>query len=281
MANDPILPLLEAALAPDALSWLVTERAALTSAGAERLGVLLPQLARRMGRDPLGGSRVEATDARVDLAAWRLCDGAGYALLEAAGATPDELVDLYLHGDMEERSIVLRSMAFLPLTNATLRLLGEVQRTNTGAHVEAGALDSNLATRALDAGLLPREDFHRLVLKLAFSDLPVWRLFGALDHADTELSGMLQDYATEREAAGRSVWLDTYRFIGRAPTDGSIARLIGGLEHGDDALRLAAAEGVLALGDAAVVPYAEARLPREARTEIRLVLERFCTEAAS
>ena len=150
-----------------------------------------------------------------------------------------------------------------------------MQRTNTGAHVEAGALDSNLATRALDAGLLPREDFHRLVLKLAFSDLPVWRLFGALDHADAELSGMLQDYATEREAAGRGVWLDTYRFLGRAPTEGSVARLIGGLEHGDDALRRAAAEGALALGHKDLVPYAAARLPREPREAVRAVLQRI------
>ena len=48
-------------------------------------------------------------------------------------------------------------------------------------------------------------DWNRLILKLAFIDLPLRRAFDAERHANTELSRMLQGLATEREAAGRSV----------------------------------------------------------------------------
>jgi hypothetical protein len=86
---------------------------------------------------------------------------------------------------------------------------------------------------------------------------------------------MLQDLATEREAAGRAVWRDTWRLIGRAPCPGTVARLVGGLEHGDDGIRLAAAEGLLALGQAELVPFAAERFAREAREPIRSLLRRL------
>ena len=189
------------------------------------------------------------------------------------------LLDLYLHGDLEERAIVLRCMAFLPITDVTVRLFGEMQRTNTVMHYEAGALDSNLAVRALktggeDAGFT-RQDFRRLVLKLAFLDLPLWRLFGALEEVSPTLAETLLSYATEREAANRTVWKDTYRVLGQAPVPGAAARLLGGIEHGDDETRLAAAEGLLALGRADLAPYARERLEREPRAAIREVLAKI------
>ena len=180
---------------------------------------------------------------------------------------------------LEERAIVLRCLAILPITAATVQLFGEMQRTNTAFHFGAGALDSNLAVRALreggdDAGFT-RDDFHRLVLKTAFLDLPIWRMFGALDEADETLSAMLRDYATEREAAGRSVWIDTDRFLGRAPVSGSVARILGNLEHGDDSTRLAAAEGLLALNRPDLASYAKERLDREPREPVRAVIEKI------
>jgi hypothetical protein len=83
---------------------------------------------------------------------------------------------------------------------------------------------------------------------------------------------MLQDLATEREAAGRAVWRDTARLIGRAPCPGTTARLVGGLEHGDDGVRLAAAEGLLAMRRGELAAFAAERLPREPREAIRAVL---------
>jgi hypothetical protein len=269
-----VRPLLDARLDADARAFLERAERELEERGSSHLPVLFPQLARKLGRHGLGGSRVLEGEMDVDLSAWRTCDAGGALLLERASTDGDLLLDLYLHGDLEERTIVLRSLALSEPSRETVRLLGEVQRTNTGVHVEAGALDSNLVVRTLDAGVgFQKGDFRRMVLKIAFLDLPVWRMFGALDRADEELSGMLIAYATEREAAGRSVWLDTYRFIGRAPTDGAVARLLGGLEHGSDPVRLAAAEGLNALAREDLAPFLRERLPREPRGEIVKLLE--------
>ncbi|MDJ0975082.1 MAG: EboA domain-containing protein [Planctomycetota bacterium] len=272
-----ILPVLDPVLTDDARAWLAKARETLAEKGAAHLPILFPQLARTIGRHGLGGARVQVEDADVDLAAWRACDAAGLVLIQDANPSAAVHTDLFLHGDIEERTIALRALAFQPIGEATVDLLGEIQRTNTTAHFEAGGLDSNLVVRAVDAGGedagFTRADFNRFVLKMAFSDLPLERAFDGLRYASAELSHMLQDFATEREAAGRAVWTDTYRFIGRAPTEGTRARLVGGLEHGDDGTRLAAAEGVRDLGDASLTAYAKERLPREPREGIRAVLE--------
>ena len=273
--------LLDTALDDTSRGWLAEARGALAERGAGHLPVLWAQLARRLGRTRLDASVVQDGESEVDLGAWRACDAAGLLLMVDADPDDELVLDLYLHGDLEERAIALRCLAFRPVTPATVRLFGEMQRTNTVLHYEAGALDSNLAVRALrsggeDAGFT-RADFQRLVLKLAFLDLGLWRMFGALDESTPELAATLQSYATEREAANRTVWKDTCRVIGHAPVPGTAARLLGGIEHGDDETRLAAAEGLLALGRRDLAPYARERLEREPRAAIRDVLEQVAS----
>ena len=262
-------------------TWLADARRQLAERGVGHLPVLWAQLARRIGRARLDAGVVRDGDVEVDLGAWRACDAAGLLLMGDAEPADEMVLDLYLHGDLEERAIVLRGLAFRPVGPATVRLFGEMQRTNTVLHYEAGALDSNLAVRALHAGGenagFTRADFERLVLKLAFLDLGLWRMFGALEESTPQLAAILQSYATEREAANRTVWKDTYRVIGHAPVPGTTARLLGGIEHGDDETRLAAAEGLLALGRADLAPFARERLEREPRAAIRDVLEQVAT----
>lgn len=266
---------LNAALSEDARAFLKEAKAR----GVDGLSAILPALARRMGRTPLGGGlhRIEVADGRavvIDLDQLRLCDAAGMELLEHTAPTDAQRVDLYLAGDMEERTIVLRSIAIRPITDATLRLLEEVQRTNVESHFIACALDSNLAIRAREHGAFDEAAFNRLMLKAAFLGLPLERMKEATDGANPELSRMLQDLATEREAAGRGVWADTCRMVGHAPTAGSIARIVGGLEHGDDRLRLSAALAVGLLPKGAYADLIKERVAREPRPEIRAALER-------
>jgi hypothetical protein len=183
-------------------------------------------------------------------------------------------LELYFHGDIEERAMVLRSMACRPLDAATITLLEEAQRTNTAHHLEAAVCDSDLLARGAGLSGFGIAGFNRMVLKIAFVDLPLARLFAAENHANPELSRMLQDLATEREAAGRRVWRDTNRMIARAPTAGTRARIAGGLEHGDDAQRLAAAEGLQHLGDPELRAMARERLDREPVPGIRTAISR-------
>ena len=242
-----------------------------------RLPVVFPGLPRRTARSPVGGGRREFGDALVDLDAFRVCDLIAAYLTTSINATADELIDVFLHGDIEERAMLLRSLTFLPLGDATQRLMIEVLRTNIVLHLEAALCDHNLLTRAIRAGAVDNDTGNRLLLKFAFVDLPLRRAYGAEEQASEELSRMLQDLATEREAAGRSVWRDTWRMLGRAPCQGSLARLIGGLEHGDDGVRHAAADGLLLLTErgAGIAHFAKERIPREPRAEIRELLERL------
>ena len=233
-----------------------------------------PQLPRRVGRSPLGSGRLQAAEIELDLAAWRSCDAAALQLLHAARATDQQLVTLFEHGDSEERTLVLRCLQALPVTTATVRLLAEAQRTNVQTLFEAATCDGNLLARACGQLDYDLTTFNKTLLKLAFLNLPLARAFGAQRHANPELSRMLQDLATEREAAGRAVWADTNRLIARAPTAGTRARLVGGLEHGDDGQRLAAAEGIGLLNQRDFDPFVRERLAREPRAAIRAALER-------
>ncbi|MEO6596628.1 MAG: EboA domain-containing protein [Planctomycetota bacterium] len=243
-----------------------------------RLAVAFPGLPRRFGREPLRGGRTRLGPGTIYLDAFRNCDLAAAWLLLASEANDAELWDLYAHGDIEERAMLLRALHVLPIGPATVRLLGEVQRTNMLVHLEAAVCDGDLLARAVGQPGFDLSAANKLLLKLAFLDLPLHRAFEAERHANTELSRMLQDLATEREAAGRAVWRDTWRLIGRAPCPGSTARLVGGLEHGDDGVRLAAAEGLLALvGDnpSELRAFAKERLQREPREQVRAVLQRI------
>lgn len=264
--------LLEEQLPEAAAAWLRDQQV-----DAGRIPVLFPGLPRRMGRDLLDAGLHTEGERRVDLGAWRRCDLAALLLLQKVDAGPDLLLELFRHGDLEERSMVLRSLSLLPLSAATAELLGEAQRTNTVSHFSAAVLDSNLAACALaDRGCaFDQADFERLVIKLAFSDLPLGRLYDAARGASPELSRMAQDLATEREAAGRRVWTDTWRLISWAPASGSIPRLLGGLEHGDDDIRMAAVEGLIHLNRPEHHSFGHERLTREPRPEIRDALSRW------
>lgn len=264
-------PLL-AALTPEArAAWAEIE--ADLRREPSRLPVVLPQLPRRLGRQPLDGGRVESDGRAVDLSAWRACDAAATIAFGVARTSGRQLDDLFAHGDMEERAMVLRALAVLPNGVECRGLLDEVQRTNTVTHVESGLLDSNLLPRARAAGTLGDDDANRAMLKLAFLDLPLARVLGGETLANAELSRMLQDLATEREAAGRAVWTDTCRLIARAPTAGTLGRLAGALEHGHDGHRLAAAEGLAAFRHPLLVEIATERLPREPHPAVRAALE--------
>jgi len=240
-----------------------------------RLPVVFPGLPRRFGRDGAGRGRVTIGPGTVELGAFRRCDLAAAILLLETTANADALWDLYAHGDIEERAMLLRSLHFLPVGPTTVRLFGEVQRTNVVLHLEAAVADGDLFVRTLGQPGFDQEAANKLLLKFAFLDLPLVRCHGAELCANAELSRMLQDLATEREAAGRGVWRDTWRLIGRAPCPGTAARLVGGLEHGDDGVRQCAAEGLLALKRADLKPYVAERLGREPRPAVRDLLQQL------
>ncbi len=110
------------AVSENARAWLGGAFEALEEKGTGHAAVLLPQLPRKFGRDAIGGGRLEQHGVIVDLGAWRACDVAGAMVIDAAEADDDTLVDWYQHGDSEERTIVMRSLALRPISAATVTL---------------------------------------------------------------------------------------------------------------------------------------------------------------
>lgn len=243
------------------------------------LAEVFPQLPRRVGRAAARPETIERRfgeplPARADLSAWRVCDVAALDLAVAAKADGEALLDLYRHGDMDERIQALRVATLTRVDAGIVALLEEAHRSNMESHFAAAACDGNLPARAAchpDFGVV---GFNRMLLKCAFLGLPLSRMIDAQVHANAELSRMLLDLATEREAAGRAVWSDTAEYAALAPCPGLVARVIGGLEHGDDTLRRSAARALLTLAREDLAPFARERLPREPRTEIRELLQR-------
>ena len=85
---------------------------------------------------------------------------------------------------------------------------------------------------------------------------------------------MLLSYVTEREMAVRAVPPDIWPVAGRAPIPGTVARLVGYLEHPLAAHRAGAALGLGLTGDSRGRPFLEERLPREADESVRAAIVR-------
>lgn len=248
-----------------------------------RLPVVFPGIPRRFGKTVIGGGRQAFGEATVDLDAFRTCDLVAAYLVKSIEATEEEVLDVFAHGDIEERAMLFRSLNFMPLGSTTNRLFGEALRTNVALHLEAAMCDSDLLARSIKSGVLDADTANRLLLKFAFIGMDLTRALNIESHANPTLSTMLQDLATEREAAGRSVWQHTYRMLGHAVCPGALGRLIGGIEHGDDGVRHAAADGLLAMrnNDSSLQPllaqFAQERLPREPRETVRELLQQLAT----
>ena len=253
-------------------------------ANRSHLPVAFPGLPRRFGKDAVGGGQRLFGEATVDLDAFRICDLVAAYLVTSLEATEEEIVDVFAHGDIEERAMLFRCLNFMPLGNTTSRLLDEALRTNIVLHLEAAMCDSNLLARSIKSGTIDGDTGNRLLLKFAFLDMDLTRALKAETHANETLSTMLQDLATEREAAGRSVWKHTYLMLGHAVCPGALGRLIGGLEHGDDGVRQAAAQGLLAMRNnnqklqPLLAQFAQERMPREPRDTVRELLQQLATK---
>jgi hypothetical protein len=198
------------------------------------LEVLFAALPRRCGRAAVGSGLRHIGAGTCDLRAVRACDLGAAELLSEAPA--ERIERLYGAGDFEERRMIVKALALLPVAPVTLSLLETAHRTNDMFIFESAFADSDLAARALADDML-----NRVVLKCAFNDVELARLIGIQKRANAELSTMLLGFMSEREAAGRPIWAGSLELAAYAPAAGVEARILGDLWHGQDARRLAAA----------------------------------------
>jgi hypothetical protein len=265
--SDSLAARLDAALVPDARKRFAELRRSVEEGGFPALEVRFPALVRCVGRGfPFPDGGIEGNAA--DLAWWRTCDLAAAVLLTGLGPDDAELRRLNSQGDAEERRMLLRSLPFLPSAPVIAELLQDAHRSNDGFLFAAGLLDSDLPARLLDD-----EAYDRVVLKVAFLDLPASRLLGIERRARPRLSAMLLDFMSEREAAGRPVWTDSLPVAALAPVPGVHARCLGDLWHGSDDRRSAAARALVLLGPEAARASFEERRPFERDPAVCAILD--------
>ncbi|WP_428951238.1 EboA domain-containing protein [Streptomyces sp. cg35] len=135
-------------------------------------------------------------------------DATRVLLLHAARADTDTLTRLYAQGTAAERCAVLTSLPHLVPGPEGLPLVEDALRTNDTRLVAA-------AVGPYAAEHLPAHHWRHAVLKCLFTGVSVdavaelWRRA----HGDAELARMLDDFAQERTAAGRSVPEDLHRVL--------------------------------------------------------------------
>jgi hypothetical protein len=142
--------------------------------------------------------------------------GRAALLLESADRLQQDdrirlVADLFDRGDVRERQAVLRVLAYLPEPAAHLDTAVEACRTSVQPVFEAIACENPYPGRHF-----PDPNFNQMVLKALFVGAPVERIFELDLRLTGELVRMVEAYASERRAAGRSVPGDVAWITGRA-----------------------------------------------------------------
>lgn len=182
------------------MSWLACALADDALLGSRpRLRVAFTQLPRKLGALAESQLPDEQTPCTlVDLARLAL-------VLAAFERTPSSdhtltLDELYRTGEQREQQSILRTLVRLPDPARFTSLAVEACRTNSVLVFGAIANDNPFPARHF-----PELSFNQLVLKAVFLGVPVARIHDLASRVNDELRRMLEDYASERRAAGRAV----------------------------------------------------------------------------
>ncbi len=162
---------------------------------------------RKLGKQPITGDDARALSIPWPTTGLDECGRAALVLAAIASRAPGEHVtfvrDLIRRGEVRERQAVLHVFAGLPDPDRFVDLAIDACRTNVSTVFEAIACDNAYPTRHF-----PAPAFRQLVLKALFIGAPVARIVGLDTRTDDELVRMVEAYASERRAAGRSVPAD-------------------------------------------------------------------------
>lgn len=121
------------------------------------------------------------------------------------GIYTEIVLEAYELGDNREQQSWLRGLSLLPNNERFLDTAIEACRTNAIPLLEAIACENSYPTCHF-----PELNFNQMVLKLLFNEIRIIRIIGLESRFSTELSRMADDYAREREAAGRTVPSDIW-----------------------------------------------------------------------
>lgn len=216
--------LLQPRASSEGLSWLEERLRAYQQTGHGRTFFLtFSAVPRYLGKAGLHLSPDEARDAGAlrpgfNPDGWTVDRLARIWLLlhlpaENPGYLEQVMTMLFDHADLGEAVALYSSLPLLPCPELFVRRAAEGVRSNMTAVFDAVALDNPYAADYFDEGA-----WNQLVLKAAFLDRPLFRIYGLDRRSNRQLAEIVSDYAHERWAAGRPVSPELWRLV--APFSG-------------------------------------------------------------
>lgn len=208
---------------------------------------------RRLGKRALAlneeeQGRVIALDPRLPLSHWGMDEAARALLLLtlAENLPPDDFREIaqkcYELGDSREQQSWLRALGMLPENERFLAAAVDACRTNIIPLFESIACENPYPLRTF-----PENNFNHLVMKAMFNELALERIIGLEEKLNQALSGMCNDFVSEREAAGRPVPCDIWLALAPHAEPAALNRVHRYLGHEDANHRYWAAVGLASL----------------------------------
>ena len=190
----------------------------------------------RMDKDENTWSWVDVARVYLLLLLWQRNDSESYQ---------QTYRDLYHSADVKESILLIKSLAFLPDTEAFISIAREAARSNITSLFSAIAHNNDYPMRYFDMS-----GWNQLILKAAFLAVPIWSIVGLKQRNNAALAEMLSDYARERQLASRSVPWDLWCCVGwSASTTQDLAALEKQFEQGDKQIKAAIALSLIENND--------------------------------
>ncbi len=232
---------------------------------------LTPQESTRLAQHPEAGP----------LSHWAADEAYRALLLLSLGALPpDDFADLaleiYRKGDSREQASWLRGLALLPGPERFLAAAIDACRTNIMPVFESIACENPYPGR-----YFPELNFNQLVLKSLFNGVALHRILALEQRLGAELSRMSDDYAAEREAAGRTVPVDLWLVQAPHATAEMLQRTLRYLGHKEADHRYWAVVGLGHAHAAAAQQALAARRKVEQDPRVRGALEAALKRASA
>lgn len=182
----------------------------------------------------------------------------------------------YQLGDSREQQSWLRALILLPGCERFQSAATDACRANIIPLFESIACEN-----PYPSAYFPELNFNQMVLKALFNGIAVARIIGLESRFNPELSRMADDYASEREAAGREVPADIWLVL--APRIGTErrARVYHYLQHANARHRYWAAIGLGFLADGESEGRLQKRKAVETEPEVMQALESSLAKIAA